>query len=177
MDQLRPRAFEVVDVIVGDEHLQVDVAEPIAHAQFGNSDTSASVVTTGRRLRNGERKGCHPGEMAMVAPSDGTPTAVPRVALAVAAVLLVGTGLAFAASWIDAGVDSTCGSVIHPDVWLHESVRSRCRAVMLARCAISAAALAAGVGTFYLSLRRRPVVPAIAVGISHSPRPPARRSC
>ena len=44
-----------------------------------------------------------------------------RTAVSVAAVVLIATGAWFATSWIDVESDSTCGAVVHPDVWLERT--------------------------------------------------------
>jgi hypothetical protein len=86
-----------------------------------------------------------------------------RAALAVASLILLGTSAWFAASWIDTGDDSTCGAVIHPDIWLDDSTPSSCEGVMTIRATIGAATIAAGGALLYLAFRRRPVTPALAV--------------
>lgn len=85
----------------------------------------------------------------------------PRGALTTAALILLGTGAWFAASWIDKG-DSTCGAVVYPGTWLDESVRNSCQGIMAIRTTITAAILAAGGALLYVAARRRPMTPARA---------------
>lgn len=65
-----------------------------------------------------------------------------RAPLAIAGLLLVGTGAWFAGSWIDTGGDSTCGAVIYPGLWLYD--RNGCRGVMALRGSVSAGTIAVG---------------------------------
>lgn len=79
--------------------------------------------------------------------------AVPRATLAIAALLLLGTGAWFTASWIDTGGEATCGAVIHPSHWLAD--RNGCRGVMALRGTIGAATIAAGGAFLYIAAIRR----------------------
>ena len=60
-----------------------------------------------------------------------------RVGLAVAAASWALVSAWFAASWIDTGYDSTCGSAFRPSIWLGAYVRDRCEPVMWTRVAIA----------------------------------------
>lgn len=101
--------------------------------------------------------------MAVAASSWHRSGGVVRAALAIAALLLVGTGAWFAASWIDTGGDATCGAVIHPSLWLDD--RNSCRGVMALRGTISAATIAAGGVLLYIASGRRALRAAWAAAI------------
>jgi hypothetical protein len=88
-----------------------------------------------------------------------------RAALALAVILLGGTGSWFAASWIDTGSDATCGAVIHPDIWLDDTAPDRCQGVMALRGAISAATIVTAGTLASFAARRRPLHTALAVSI------------
>lgn len=88
---------------------------------------------------------------------------LPRAALAIAGLLLLGTGAWFAGSWIDTGGDSTCGAVIHPGLWLHD--RNGCRGVMALRGSVSAGTIAAGGALLWRAAVRRAFRPAWAAAI------------
>lgn len=103
--------------------------------------------------------------MAIAAGDHRTSGVAARGALAIAALLLFGTGTWFAASWIDAEqYDSTCGAAIHPQVWLDDSAPNSCQGVMAIRATIAAATIAAGGVLLYIAIRRR-VTPALAVTV------------
>lgn len=95
--------------------------------------------------------------MAMAADAGHPSKAIGRrAALIVAALVLSGTAAWFAASWIDTGGDSTCGAVVHPDLWLSDNTSNRCQEVMAIRTTISAAILIGAVVLLVLAVRRRP---------------------
>lgn len=79
------------------------------------------------------------GVMSVAAVSPRDSHAGRRVGLVLAAVSLASVSAWFAASWIDAGYDSTCGSAVRPNIWLGAYLRDQCEPVMWTRVAISAA--------------------------------------
>jgi hypothetical protein len=92
--------------------------------------------------------------------SDST---VLRASLVMAALILVGTACWFAASWVDSrAYDTTCGSVVRPEIWRQEANPS-CQRVMVARAAVSAALITGGGALLYLGLRRRRCTPGFAI--------------
>lgn len=69
--------------------------------------------------------------------------------VALGGLILIGTAIWFASSWIDTGSDSTCGAVIHPGMWLGDNTPNNCAPIMTTRALISGAAAAAGACLLY----------------------------
>lgn len=107
----------------------------------------------------------HPRGIAIAATTGHRTRFAPRAALTIAALILFGTGAWFAASWVDTGGDTTCGAVIHPDIWLNDSSPDSCQGIMAIRSTISAATLVAGGAALYIATRGRPVTPARAAAV------------
>lgn len=61
----------------------------------------------------------------------------PRSALGAAGLLLIGTAVWFATSWIDSSYDSSCGAVSYPSVWLGDAAPNACRTTMAIRWSVS----------------------------------------
>ena len=87
----------------------------------------------------------------------------PRIALGVAALILVGTAALFAASWIDSRTyDITCGSVTRPRMWFGNH---SCQRVMTFRGAVSAVLVVGGVAFGCVALLRRRVTAGFATKV------------
>jgi hypothetical protein len=85
--------------------------------------------------------------MGIAATSGHRTGLAPRAMLTIAALILLAAGTWFAASWVDTRSDSTCGAVIHPDIWLGDTTPNSCQGVMAIRSTISAASSAARAAT------------------------------
>ena len=94
-----------------------------------------------------------------------TGAVAPRAAIAVAGLILLGTAAWFAGSWIDTGVDSTCGAVVHPSMWLGAGTPKNCGAVMSIRTAITVATAGIGGLLLYTAARKRVIASAAAASI------------
>jgi hypothetical protein len=88
-----------------------------------------------------------------------------RALLVVAALIVLGTASWFAGSWVDSHTqDTTCGSVIQPRVWIHQT-NSGCERVMIARSTVSAVLVVGGGALLYLGLRKRPLTRRLAIAV------------
>ena len=89
-----------------------------------------------------------------------------RVAVIGVGVITGMCGALFAVSWIDTGEDSTCASVVYPDLWW--SHVSACRGIMLVRTGISVAMIGTGVALVWIGIgrRHRSTAASLAVGLS-----------
>lgn len=88
---------------------------------------------------------------------------MPRVALCLTGLFALTAAAWFAASFVDAPPDSTCGALIYPSMWLKGYPPAGCRAVMAIRAIVAAASATAGVALVGIGAKSRPLMARKAV--------------